>query len=84
MHRTNMASVEWIADLFTTSQAEENLRKHPGKEAQSVQDHARHETRTAMEKFAGITPDEQPVPEEKEQLARLKAKSKKRKLMLDE
>ena len=49
-----------------------------------------HEVRTAIEKIGGTMPEDLPIPEksiqqiEKEQMVRLKAKSKNGKLMLDE
>lgn len=58
--------------------------------ATSVHYFVGREVRTAIEKIVGIMPEDLPTPEksiqqiEKEQMARLKAKAKKEKLMHDE
>ena len=72
-----MGSTELIANLFRISQTEEKLRKDEVDNAK-------------IEKIGGTMPEDLPTPEksiqqiEKEQMARLKAKAKKGKLMLDE
>lgn len=86
-------SAELIANLFRISQTEEKLRKDEvdnAKTATSVHYSVGREVRTAIEKIGGTMPEDLPTPEksiqqiEKEQMARLKAKAKKGKLMLDE
>lgn len=88
-----MGSTELIANLFRISQTEEKLRKDEvdnAKTATSVHYSVGREVRTAIEKIGGTMPENLPTPEksiqqiEKEQMARLKAKAKKGKLMLDE
>lgn len=88
-----MGSTELIANLFRISQTEEKLRKdevNNAKTATSVHYSVGREVRTAIEKIGGTMPEDLPTPEksiqqiEKEQMARLKAKAKKGKLMLDE
>lgn len=88
-----MGSTELIANLFRISQTEEKLRKDNvmGAEvATSVHYNVGKEVRTAIEKIGGTMPEDLPTPEksiqqiEKEQMARLKAKAKKGKIMLDE
>ncbi|MCI8787363.1 MAG: DNA damage-inducible protein D [Eubacterium sp.] len=88
-----MGSTELIANLFRISQTEEKLRKDEvdnAKTATSVHYAVGREVRTAIEKIGGTMPEDLPTPEksiqqiEKEQMARLKAKAKKGKLMLDE
>ena len=88
-----MGSTELIANLFRISQTEEKLRKDEvdnAKTATSVHYSVGREVRTAIEKIGGTVPEDLPTPEksiqqiEKEQMARLKAKAKKGKLMLDE
>ena len=88
-----MGSTELIANLFRISQTEEKLRKDQviGAEvATSVHYNVGKEVRTAIEKIGGTMPEDLPTPEksiqqiEKEQMARLKAKAKKGKIMLDE
>lgn len=75
------------------SQTEEKIRKDQviGAEvATSVHYNVGKEVRTAIEKIGGTMPEDMPTPEksiqeiEKEQMARLKAKAKKGKIMLDE
>ncbi len=84
---------EVIANLFRISQTEEKLRKDEvdnAKTATSVHYSVGREVRTAIEKIGGTMTEDLPTPEksiqqiEKEQMARLKAKAKKGKLMLDE
>lgn len=88
-----MGSTELIANLFRISQTEEKLRKDKvdnAKTATSVHYSVGREVRGAIEKIGGTMPEDLPTPEksiqqiEKEQMARLKAKAKKGKLMLDE
>ena len=88
-----MGSTELIANLFRISQTEEKLRKDEvdnAKMATSVHYPVGREVRTAIEKIGGTMPEDLPTPEksiqqiEKEQMAHLKAKAKKGKLMLDE
>ncbi len=88
-----MGSTELIANLFRISQTEEKLRKdeiYGADKATSVHYSVGKEVRTAIEKIGGTMPEDLPTPEksiqqiEKEQMARLKAKAKKGKLMLDE
>ncbi len=88
-----MGSTELIANLFRISQTEEKLRKDEvdnAKTATSVHYSVGREVRTAIEKIGGTMPEDLPTPEksiqqiEKEQMACLKAKAKKGKLMLDE
>jgi len=88
-----MGSTELIANLFRISQTEEKLRKDRvsgAEKATSVHYNVGKEVRTAIEKIGGTMPEDMPKPEksiqqiEKEQMARLKAKAKKGKIMLDE
>ncbi len=88
-----MGSTELIANLFRISQTEEKLRKDQiqgAEKATSVHYNVGREVRSAIEKIGGTIPEDLPTPEksiqqiEKEQMARLKAKAKKGKLMLDE
>lgn len=88
-----ISSTELIANLFHISQTEEKLRKDEvdnAKTATSVHYSVGREVRTAIEKIGGTMPENLPTPEksiqqiEKEQMARLKAKAKKGKQMLDE
>ncbi len=88
-----MGSTELIANLFRISQTEEKLRKDGvdnAKTATSVHYSVGKEVRGAIEKIGGTMPEDLPTPEksiheiEKEQMARLKAKAKAGKLMLDE
>lgn len=84
---------EVVANLFRISQTEEKLRKdevEDAKTATSVHYAVGSEVRSAIEKIGGTMPEDLPTPEksiqqiEKEQMARLKAKAKNGKLMLDE
>lgn len=88
-----MGSTELIANLFRISQTEEKLRKdkvNNAETATSAHYSVGREVRTAIEKIGGTMPEDLPTPEksiqqiEKEQMARLKAKAKEGKLMLDE
>lgn len=88
-----MGSTELIANLFRISQTEEKLRKDDitgAKAATATHYMVGKEVRGAIEKIGGTMPEDLPTPEksiqqiEKEQLARLKAKAKTGKLMLDE
>lgn len=88
-----MGSTELIANLFRISQTEEKLRKDNVKGADaatSVHFNVGHEVRTAIKKIGGTMPEDLPTPDksiqqiEKEQMARLKEKAKKGKIMLDE
>ena len=89
-----MGSTELIANLFRISQTEEKLRKDQiqgAENATSVHyNNVGREVRSAIEKIGGTMPEDLPTPEksiqqiEKEQMARLKAKAKKGKMMLDE
>ena len=88
-----MGSTELIANLFRISQTEEKLRKDEvdnAKTATSIHYSVGKEVRSAIEKIGGTMPENLPTPEksiqeiEREQMARLKAKAKAGKLMLDE
>ena len=88
-----MGSTELIANLFRISQTEEKLRKDEvdnAKTATSIHYSVGKEVRSAIEKIGGTMPEDLPTPEksiqeiEKEQMARLNAKAKAGKLMLDE
>ena len=88
-----MGSTELIANLFRISQTEEKLRKdniQGADAATSVHYNVGKEVRTAIEKIGGTMPEDLPTPEksiqqiEQEQMARLKAKAKNGKIMLDE
>ena len=88
-----MGSTELIANLFRISQTEEKLRKDRVKGAEtatSVHYNVGKEVRTAIKKIGGTMPEDLPTPEksiqqiEQEQMARLKAKAKNRKILLDE
>lgn len=88
-----MGSTELIANLFRISQTEEKLRKDRVKGAEtatSIHYNVGKEVRTAIKKIGGTMPEDLPTPEksiqqiEQEHMARLKAKSNKRKILLDE
>lgn len=88
-----MGSTELIANLFRISQTEEKLRKDRIKGTKhATAEHYRvgREVRNAIEEIGGTMPENLPTPQksiveiEKEQIAKLKAKAKKNKLMLDE
>lgn len=79
--------------FFRISQTEEKLRKDEiigAKAATATHYKVGKEVRGAIEKIGGTMPEDLPTPEksiqqvEKEQLARLEAKAKAGKLMLDE
>lgn len=88
-----MGSTELIANLFRISQTEEKIRKDEvdnAKTATLIHYSVGKEVRSAIEKIGGTMPEDLPTPEksiqeiEKEQMAKLKAKAKAGKLMLDE
>ena len=88
-----MGSTELIANLFRISQTEEKLRKDEvdnAKTATSIHYSVGKEVRSAIENIGGTMPEDLPTPEksiqeiEREQMARLKAKAKAGKLILDE
>ncbi|SEG40823.1 DNA-damage-inducible protein D [Butyrivibrio sp. Su6] len=88
-----MGSTELIANLFRISQTEEKLRKdrvEGAENATSIHYNVGKEVRTAIKKIGGTMPEDLPTPEksiqqiEQEQMARLKAKAKKGKILLDE
>ena len=88
-----MGSTELIANLFRISQTEEKIRKDEvdnAKAATSIHYSVGKEVRSAIEKIGGTMPEDLPTPVksiqeiEREQMARLKAKAKAGKLMLDE
>ena len=88
-----MGSTELIANLFRISQTEEKLRRdhvQGAAAATSVHYNVGREVRSAIKKIGGTMPEDLPKPEksiqqiEKEQLAQLRAKAKKGKIMLDE
>ncbi|MBR6015423.1 MAG: DNA damage-inducible protein D [Firmicutes bacterium] len=88
-----MGSTELIANLFRISQTEEKLRIDRVKGAEtatSIHYSVGKEVRTAIEKIGGTMPEDLPTPKksiqqiEQEQMARLKSKAKKGKILLDE
>ncbi|MCL2193369.1 MAG: DNA damage-inducible protein D, partial [Treponema sp.] len=88
-----MGSTELIANLFRISQTEEKLKRDAvgnSTDANSVHHSVGREVRAAIERVGGTMPEDLPVPErsiaqiEKEQIAELKRKAKKKPLMLDE
>ena len=88
-----MGSTELIANLFRISQTEEKLRKDKiqgADKATNVHYNVGKEVRNAIKKIGGTMPEDLPTPKksikqiEKEQLARLKIKAQKGKIMLDE
>lgn len=88
-----MGSTELIANLFRISQTEEKLRKDNVQDAETataVHGEVGRKVRKAIKDIGGTMPEDLPTPEksiaqiEKEQMARLKEKAKKGKLMLDE
>ena len=88
-----MGSTELVANLFRISQTEEKIRKDEvdnAKAATSIHYSVGKEVRSAIEKIGGTMPEDLPTPVksiqeiEREQMARLKAKAKAGKLMLDE
>jgi DNA-damage-inducible protein D len=88
-----MGSTELVANLCRISQTEEKLKRdvidNPVA-ANAVHHSVGREVRTAIERVGGIMPEDLPTPKksitqvEKEQLAELKRKAKKKPLMLDE
>jgi DNA-damage-inducible protein D len=88
-----MGSTELIANLFRISQTEEKLKRdavdNAGK-ANTVHHSVGREVRAAIERVGGTMPEDLPTPEkgisqvEREQIAELKRKAKKKPLMLDE
>ena len=88
-----MGSTELIANLFRISQTEEKLKKDKVKnfkKATNTHYEVGTKVRKAIEDIGGTMPEDLPTPTksikqiEKEQLKRLKQKSKMGKLMLDE
>ena len=88
-----MGSTELIANLFRISQTEEKLRKDKvdnAKHATNVHYTVGKEVRKAIEEIGGTMPEDLPTPKksiqqiEKEQMKKLKEKSKKGLLKLDE
>ncbi len=88
-----MGSTELIANLFRISQTEEKLRKdrvEGAETATSIHYNVGKEVRTAIKKIGGTMPEDLPTPKksiqeiEQEQMARLKAKAKHGKILLDE
>ena len=86
-----MGSEELISNLFRISQAESKLRRENIRDADAANDvhyMVGREVRTAIERVGGIMPEDLPTPDksiskiEREQLNKLKKKSKP--LMLDE
>ncbi|MDR1159053.1 MAG: DNA damage-inducible protein D [Syntrophomonadaceae bacterium] len=88
-----MGSTELIANLFRISQTEEKLKRDKvsaAPEANATHHAVGREVRAAIERVGGTMPEDLPNPEksiaqvEKERLAELKQKAKKKSLMLDE
>ena len=88
-----MGSTELIANLFRISQTEEKLRKdrvEGAETATNIHYNVGKEVRTAIKKIGGTMPEDLPTPKksiqeiEQEQMARLKAKAKHGKILLDE
>jgi DNA-damage-inducible protein D len=88
-----MGSTELIANLFRISQTEEKLKKDAvdNPAAANAAHHAvGREVRAAIERVGGTMPEDLPTPKksiaqiEKEHLAELKLRAKKKPLMLDE
>jgi len=88
-----MGSTELIANLFRISQTEEKLKRDGVKtaaKANATHHSVGREVRAAIERVGGTMPEDLPTPEksiaqiEKERLAELKRKAKKKPLMLDE
>jgi len=88
-----MGSTELIANLFRISQTEEKLKLDPINNAPAaniVHNSVGQEVRAAIERVGGTMPEDLPTPEksieqlQKEQLAELKCRAKKKPLMLDE
>ena len=88
-----MGSTELIANLFRISQTEEKLRKdnvQGADAATSVHYNVGKEVRAAIKKIGGTMPEDLPTPDksiqqiEKEHMARLRAKAKNGRIILDE
>jgi DNA-damage-inducible protein D len=88
-----MGSTELIANLFRISQAEDKLKRdaiNNAADANAVHHSVGREVRAAIERVGGTMPEDLPTPDksisqiEKEQLAALKERAKKKPLMLDE
>ena len=88
-----MGSTELIANLFRISQTEEKLKKDNVKtydKATNTHYEVGSKVRKAIKDIGGTMPEELPTPKksikeiEKEQMEKLKQKSKLKKLMLDE
>jgi len=89
----HMGSTELAANLFRATQTEEKLRREniKGKsKANKTHYEVGAKVRQTIKELGGTMPEDLPTPEksiqqiEKEQMARLKVKAKKGKLMLDE
>jgi DNA-damage-inducible protein D len=88
-----MGSTELIANLFRISQTEEKLKRdavdNPS-DANAVHHSVGREVRATIERVGGTMPEDLPTPKksitqiEREQLAELKKRAKKKPLMLDE
>ena len=88
-----MGSTELIANLFRISQTEDKLKRDAVKNAEdanAIHHSVGREVRAAIKRVGGTMPEDLPTPEksiaqiEKEKLAELKRKAKKKPLMLDE
>jgi DNA-damage-inducible protein D len=88
-----MGSEELIANLFRISQTESKLKREDIKgasDANKAHFVVGREVRAAIERVGGTMPEDLPTPDksiaqvEREQIAALKAKAKKKPLMLDE
>jgi len=88
-----MGSTELIANLFRISQTEDKLKRDAvdnAVAATSIHHSVGREVRSAIKRVGGTMPEDLPTPEknivqiEKEQIAELKRKAKKKPLMLDE
>ena len=88
-----MGSTELIANIFRISQTEEKLKRDDVKnvsKANAAHHSVGREVRAAIERVGGTMPENLPTPEksitqiEKERLAELKRRAKKKPLMLDE
>ena len=88
-----MGSTELIANLFRISQTEEKLKRDVvdnASDANTVHYSVGQEVRAAIKRVGGTMPEDLPTPEksiariEKERLAELKRRAKKKPLMLDE
>jgi DNA-damage-inducible protein D len=88
-----MGSTELIANLFRISQTEEKLKREAvdnAADANAAHQSVGREVRAAIQRVGGTMPEDLPTPPksiaqiEKEQLAELKLRAKRKKLMLDE